>query len=61
MLAHFGEAVQPAIRPLRDADTQALGAMLARRRQVSGILVAEKNRLGRATPEVRPRLEAHIS
>ena len=24
--------------PLRDADTQALGAMLARRRQVSGIL-----------------------
>ena len=61
VLAHFGEAVRPAIRPLRDADTQALGAMLARRRQVSGILVAEKNRLGRATPEVRPRLEAHIS
>ena len=28
-----------------DADTRALGAMLARRRQVSGILVAEKNRL----------------
>ena len=51
----------PAIRPLRDADTRALGALLARRRQVSGILVAEKNRLGRATPEVRPRLEAHIS
>ena len=24
------------------------------------ILVAEKNRLGRATPEVRPRIEAHI-
>ena len=61
VLAHFGEAVRPAIRPLRDADTRALGAMLARRRQVSGILVAEKNRLGRATPEVRPRLEAHIS
>ena len=61
VLAHFGEAVRPAIRPLRDADTQALGAMLARRRQVSGILVAEKNRLDRATPEVRPRLEAHIS
>ena len=61
VLAHFGEAVRSAIRPLRDADTRALGAMLARRRQVSGILVAEKNRLGRATPEVRPRLEAHIS
>ena len=61
VLAHFGEAVRPAIRPLRDADTRTLGAMLARRRQVSGILVAEKNRLGRATREVCPRIEAHIS
>ena len=33
VLAHFGEAVRPEIRPLRNADTQALGAMLARRRQ----------------------------
>lgn len=48
-LAHFGEAIRPEIRPLRDADTQALGHMLARRRQVSDIIVAEKNRLGRAT------------
>ena len=60
-LAHFGEAVRPEIRPLRDADTQALGAMLARRRQVSDIIVAEKNRLGRATTEVRPRIAAHIT
>ena len=49
VLAHFGEAVRPAIRPLRDADTRELGAMLARRRQVIDILVAEKNRLSRAT------------
>ena len=61
VLAHFGEAVRPPMRPLRDNETQVLGAVLARRWQVSGILVAEKNRLGRATPEVRPRLEAHIS
>ena len=26
ILAHFGEAVRPPIRPLRDADTQALSA-----------------------------------
>ena len=32
VLAHFGEAVRPEMRSLRDADTQALGAMLARRR-----------------------------
>ena len=61
VLAHFGEAVRPAIRPLRDADTRALGAVLARRRQVMDILVAEKNRLGRATAQVRLRIEAHIS
>ena len=60
VLAHFGEAVRPAIRPLRDADTRELGAMLARRRQVMDILVAEKNRLGRATAQVRPRIESHI-
>ena len=34
ILAHFGEAVRPPIRPLRDADTQVFGAMLARRRQM---------------------------
>ena len=60
VLAHFGEAVRPPIRPLRDADTQALGVVLARRWQVMGIFVAEKNRLRRAAPEVRPSIEAHI-
>ena len=35
--------------------------MLARRCQVVAILVAENNRLGRALPEVRPRIEAHIA
>ena len=42
ILAHFGEAVRPPIRPLRDADTQVFGAVLARRRQMVAILVAEK-------------------
>ena len=60
VLAHFGEAVRPPMRPLRDDDTQALGAVLARRHQVVGILVAEKHRLSRAVPEVRPRIEAHV-
>ena len=61
VLAHFGEAVRPPMRPLRDNETQVLGAVLARRWQVMNILVAEKNRLSRAAPEVRPRIEAHIS
>ena len=50
-----------SVPPLRDADTQVLGAMLGRRRHVIAILVAEKTRLGRALREVRPRIEAHIN
>ena len=61
VLAHFGEAVRPPLRPLRDADTQILGAVLARRKQVAAILAAEKNRLSRAIPEVRPQIQAHIT
>ena len=61
VLAHFGEAVRPLVRPLRDADTQVLGAVRPRRRQVTEISVAEKNRMSRAIPEVRPRIRAHIT
>ena len=61
VLAHFGEAVRPPIRTLPDADTHALGSVLARRRQVMDILVAEKNRLTRATSEIRPRIQTHIT
>ena len=60
ILAHFGEAVRPPMRPLRDADTQALAALLSRRRQVTAMLTAEKNRLSRALPEVHPRIQDHI-
>ena len=61
VLAHFGGAVRPLIRPLRDAETRILSAVLGRRRQVSSIITAEKNRLSRAIPEVSPRIQAHIS
>ena len=61
VLAHFAEAVGPPMRPLRDAETQALSAVLGRRRQVMAMLVAEKNRLSRAVVEVRPRIQSHIT
>ena len=35
--------------------------MLARRRQIQELLVAEGNRLRTARPVVRPRLAAHIA
>lgn len=60
VLAHFAQAVHPPPRPLPDAQLQALEALLTRRRQVVGMLTAERNRWGRALPGVRRRLETHI-
>ncbi|MYB21349.1 MAG: IS110 family transposase [Chloroflexi bacterium] len=61
VLAHFADAVRPALRPLRDAETQALTDLMARRHQLIAMLVSEKNRRGVASAAVLPRLEAHIS
>ena len=61
VLAHFAEAVRPPVRPLRDADTQELNSLTTRRNQVMTMMVAERNRLGRATGAVRPRIEAHLN
>ncbi len=60
VLAHFAEAVKPPVRSLRDAETQALNSLAARRHQVMSMLVSERNRLTVAVPAVRPRIEAHI-
>jgi transposase len=60
VLAQFGEATKPQIRPLADAQTQELQAVVARRRQLVGMLTAEKNRLRTATPRVQPQLQEHI-
>ena len=61
VLAHFGEAIRPPVRPLRDAETQLLNPLVARRHQLIGMLVAEKNRLSTATTiAVRPGIESHI-
>ena len=61
VLAQFAEAVRPALRPLRDADTQNLNELTTRRNQLITMLVAEKNRLRRGTGSVHPRIEAHIT
>ena len=61
VLAHFADAVRPSVRPLRDAETQVLNSLVARRHQVMTMSVSEKNRLGTAISAVRPRIEAHIA
>jgi transposase len=44
MIARFAEATRPAPRPLADAATRLLADLVARRRQIVEMIVAEKNR-----------------
>jgi transposase len=60
VLARFGEAVRPALRPLPDEVTLELRALIARRRQITEMMVAERNRLSGASHGVRKRINAHI-
>ena len=46
---------------LLDAEARALSALLARRRQLIVVLTAERNRLSRALPSIRPGVEEHIA
>jgi transposase len=61
VLAHFAAAIHPAPRPLPDAQSQALTALVERRQQVVSMLTAEKNRLRQAGPAVRAKVAAHIA
>jgi transposase len=58
LLARFAEVVRPTPRPLPSEDTQALAALVARRAQLVGMLVAEQQRRGTTRPALRARLEA---
>ena len=60
VLARFGEAVRPALRPLPDEVTWELRAVVTRRRQLTEMIVAETNRLSGASKAVRKRINAHL-
>ena len=60
MLARFAEAVKPEPRPLLTKEERELSDLIARRRQIVGMLTAEKNRLKRAMGRVRGDIEEHI-
>ena len=62
VLAHFAAAIDPPVRPVKSAETQHLEALLARRRQIVEMLVAEKNRLANHHDRaVVKDLNAHIA
>jgi transposase len=52
-IARFAEAVRPEPRPVADAEAQALGELVARRRQLVETMTAERNRRRQLT---RPHL-----
>jgi transposase len=59
ILARFAEAVRPTPKPLPDREIRALQAIVARRRQLLGMLAAENNRLSSAAKPVAKRIKAH--
>lgn len=61
VLALFGERVRPVIRSLKDEQTRALEGLLARRRQLLEMIVAEQNRLIHARGEVHQSIEQTIA
>ena len=60
-LAHFADVIRPTPRPLPDAQTQALRALLGRRQQRIGIRTAEQNRLSGVSARLTQDIEAHIT
>ena len=61
VLAHFAEAIQPAVRPIKDADLQALEALVTRRRQLLEMLTTEQNRLSMASTQTRNDILQHVN
>jgi len=61
VLAHYGEAIRPSLRPLPDADTQQLRALVDRRRQLIDIMSAEQSRLNTSTARIRDSIEHHLT
>jgi transposase len=49
IIAHFLEATKPQIRPLPDEETRLLADLVARRRQIVAMIVAERQRQKRLT------------
>ena len=61
VLAQFGAALRPPIRALKSEEAALLEAVVTRHRQLSAMLLAERNRLARAPVALRRDIQAHIA
>lgn len=53
MIARFVQATQPVVRAVADAQAQAHGELVSRRRQIVAMIAAERQREHRASPRQR--------
>lgn len=60
VIAHYGAAIKPEVRPLNDEQTQQLQALILRRSQLIDMLTAEQNRRKRAHKSTWSSIAEHI-
>jgi transposase len=61
VIAHFAEAVKPPVRPVPDPQARLLAELVARRRQIIEMIVAERQREKRAAiARVRKGILRHV-
>jgi transposase len=61
VLADFGRAIRPEVRPIKDAATRELDDLVTRRRQLAEMRVQESLRLARASKAQQKSLKRHIA
>jgi len=61
VLAHYAQAIQPPVRPLRDPEQLELSQLMSRRRQLQGMIVMEENRRRTCLPKVRHNIDQSLA
>ena len=60
ILAHFADAIRPQVRAIKDESSRQLQDLVQRRRQISDMITAEKNRRRGKTNSVQVSIDQHI-
>jgi transposase len=60
VLAHFADAIRPQVRQISDESSRQLEDLVQRRRQISDMITAEKNRRRGKTNSVQASIDEHI-
>lgn len=59
-IAHFAAAMKPRVFMPPSPAQEKLMALVTRRRQISHMIISEKNRLLQASQDIKPRIQDHI-